>query len=99
MVRFLASDNFTFGMVRIGIERDMMDFFRSMFKSGSRVVRAVATANYTHLDELGHEKETRVYEASMKRELARKINWENRHLIDMRKLGITEFVDPTLDGF
>ena len=97
-VRFIASDNFTFGMVRIGIEQEVIDFFHSMFRVGSPVVRAVATADYVHLDALGHERESRVYEASMKRELTRKINWDNRHHVDMSQLGVVDFVDSTLEG-
>ena len=99
VVSFIASDNLTFGMVRLGIERDMMECFHIMFGLGhGPIIRAVATAYYVRLDRFGYETESRVYEASMKRGLARKINWRNRLRIDLHNLGIVDYMDPVLAG-
>ena len=98
-VEFMASDNLTPGMIASGIEIDAKDCFHLIFTTDTApIAKAILEGHFVLVDRYGNEFETAVYQATMKRELATKINWANRGLISLAGLGLVDFVHPALSG-
>ena len=98
-VEFLANDNITPGMIANGIEIDIKDCFHIIFTDGTApIAKAILEGHFVLVDRYGNEFETAVYQATMKRELAAKINWANRGLISLSRLGLVDYVHPALSA-
>ena len=97
-VEYDAGEAFTISTQKLSIERAIINSLHVIFTSGDPVERATVKAFMPLVDQHGQEFQARVFQVTMRRGLAAKINWENRHALDLHRLGIVEFMNPEFKG-
>ena len=96
IIEFSGDDGWSNEMIRKGIEDDMKSVFYVIYNSGNPVREVISKAYLSLIDKHGQESDDHVYQMTMRRDLAAKINWDNRHVISPHKLGIVDFIHPAL---
>jgi hypothetical protein len=79
-VEFNASDNFSKGMIKGGIEITMYRIYKLLYTSpdfGDVVGQATVAAYFSMMDKYGNESEDVVYKTGLEKKTADKINWKN----------------------
>ena len=95
-VEFKSAGNFTTGMIRGGIEIDMIECFRLIYSSENPIERANIKAYMGLMDRYGNSFETVVYETTMLKRTAEKINWDNKFILNLSDLVFVDFMHPVL---
>lgn len=72
---FNADENLTVNLKKKGIELQMAKLYHQLYTSGLPIGRVVIQANTMLVDQYGNEHDTRVYETSLNKAEADKINW------------------------
>ena len=81
-VVFVANPSFTTRLTKRGIERAMMDGYQAMFMNHVPVLQGSIEAKMKLVDSAGNESVGLVYGTKLRAEVAERVNWKNRHVID-----------------
>ena len=81
-VTFEAGEQMSTHLLKRSIERKMLDVYEALFTSAPPVLRASVEAHAMTTDSEGNQSLNIVYGTSMDSDVASRMNWKNKYLID-----------------
>jgi hypothetical protein len=86
-VEFNANDNLTKGMMKRGIELEMIEAYKDIYTSNVHVYSASMSAYFPGTDKFGRSSEALVYKTILEGNVGRQINWKGDYqILDFHKL-------------
>ena len=96
VIEFNANENLTKGLMRRGIHNDVRDAYEVLYDSPLQVGYVTIKALLPLTDQFGNESDGVVFISSMDADIAEKVDWENKSLLDLERMGVVDFVHPAI---
>jgi hypothetical protein len=95
LVRFNADKNLTTGLTKRGIELDMEEIDKAVYKSGLPISYVATSALFPVTTTLGDTTQALVYETRLDGKIGRRINWKNVDSVDSAGCGRSFFINQS----